>query len=456
MLRITEHYQFYTKVSEHFNTLKNVGDGAFCESFQFTHDPIPFRPNDNRKCISITLNNENALIESSYFIGLDWIKPWDMPVLVEPKMNKSNFKTDSVQMLLEALKEPENINHLDGLMEVKFEDQWINIEGDKIIELTPFLIVQFLMTVRSIIRKGLKKDYYHVTQNLNSRIKGKILVGQQIKQNIVKNRLTNTVCSYQEYGLDTEENQFLKYVLHFVQAQVENHPSLRNNLIDLLHYNISSFERVSNKKYHSFHRKINNPFYKEYNIAIQLGNQILKLMDHNLSKSANELRKYPPHWIDMSKLFELYVFKKLREKFKGSNEVVYHYKSNYQELDFIIKSGDFKAVVDAKYKPRYKTGNPSMEDARQLAGYSRLNSIYKELEIDNDQLIPVYFVYPKELMTDLEEPVPGNDFEEDQLFESDSISLFKEKMNYRESKTYRKMYLQEIQLESNKENTTQI
>ena len=450
MLEITEHYQFYTDSSKHYELLLNVRDGKFYDAFQVTHKPILFAKSDQKKCLSISFNAESALIESSYYIGLGWIKPWGMPVLIEPKLNESNSKLNYVQLLLEALKEPENINHLDGLMEVNFNDEWIEVNGNKQVELTPFLIVQYLMSIRSIVRKGLKKDYYPITENLHSKVKGKILVGRQTRENLLKNKVTNTICSYQEFGTNSEVNQFLKYVLSFVRAQVENYPSLRSSLIDILNYDMSSFEQVSLKKFHSYQKKVTNSFYKEYNVAIQLGNQILRLMDNNLSISNSEFKKHPPHWIDMSKLFELYVFKKLREKFSGSKEVTYHLKTNYQELDFIVKKGDFKVIVDAKYKPRYKTGNPSISDARQLSGYSRLNSVYNELDIHGDQLIPVYIVYPKELINNTEETESNEDFEIET--DANNISLFRDQSNYRKSKTYREMYLQEISLKSYQEN----
>ena len=61
--------------------------------------------------------------------------------------------------------------------------------------LTPLLVVQFLRIVKEIVRKGLKKSYYKVAQNLYGKVKGKILVAQTIKQNVLKNKALNTVCS---------------------------------------------------------------------------------------------------------------------------------------------------------------------------------------------------------------------------------------------------------------------
>lgn len=453
MLRISEHCQFYLSQDEHFSLLSKVEEGFYVPQFTDSPHSILFNADENKVCLQVNISETTAKIENSYFIGLDWIQPWKMPVIVEPKVNNEHFKLNHLQMLLDALEEPENLDHLEGLMDIRFDDEWIEVKGNNSIELTPFLIVQFLMAVRAIVRKGLKKDYYRVRENLSSRVKGKILVGQQIRQNSVRNNLTKTVCEFQDYSQNTEANQFLKFVLQFVQVKIETSNFKNDNLIETLRFNLGAFSQVSIKQFYSFEKKESNPFFREYNVAVRLGNQLLKLLDHNLSKASVDHQKYPPHWMDMSKLFELYVFKKLREKFKGSKEVQYHKKVNKQELDFIIHSGAFKAVVDAKYKPRYTKGNPSMEDARQLAGYARLNNVYKELGILENELIPIYVVYPKMFeesaiqnsVTELE----IEHFDPLELEKVDCIagqSLFSETEEVRKSKSYREMYMQEIEM----------
>src|SRR5690606_32643490 len=76
----------------------------------------------------------------------------------------------------------------------------------------------------------------------------------------------------------------------------------------------------------------------------------------------------------------------------------YHKKYYKQEPDFILKTvSGIRAVVECKYKPRYKNMDPNIEDSRQLAGYSRLNSIYDELDFDRNQLIATYVIYPSNL-----------------------------------------------------------
>ncbi|WPO84374.1 hypothetical protein SD427_08560 [Chryseobacterium sp. JJR-5R] len=413
-----------------------------------------FRNNENAVCFKVSADvKENQIdflqFETSYYIGLQYIPEWNMPLLVEPKMNNDNHQLNFIKMLTEALQEPENFNHLDGLMEVDFNSEWIEVPSKHRVELTPFLIIQFLMAVKQIVIKGLKKSYYQKTENLRSRVKGKILVGQQLKQNVFKHRLTHTVCSFQEFGFDTEENRFLKYVLQIIYSYAGSlEPVLKVQVLELVHYNFAAFQQVNSKKFTSYDKIESNPFYKVYNNAFGLGNQILKMISHSYGSISSDNKKHPPHWIDMSKLFELYVFKKLREIFTGANEVKYHEKKHYQELDFIInenKENGIKAVVDAKYKPRYKNGSPAKEDVRQLSGYSRLNSVYEELGINDDQVIPVYIIYPKGLGE-----ISDNQKKQSEDIEIDSNNLIKTilQSSVQEVKAYRKMYMQEIPLET--------
>ena len=106
----------------------------------------------------------------------------------------------------------------------------------------------------------------------------------------------------------------------------------------------------------------------------------------------------PPFWIDMSKLFELYVFHHLRKVFTGKHEVRYHVNANYQELDYLLKPELWKSpyVIDAKYKPRYKESNITKEDAREVAGYARLSKVYSLLGLDEETSLPIkcLIVYP--------------------------------------------------------------
>jgi 5-methylcytosine-specific restriction enzyme subunit McrC len=139
-----------------------------------------------------------------------------------------------------------------------------------------------------------------------------------------------------------------------------------------------------------------NPMYKEYEEAIRIGKLILKKESYNIKSDVNTTVLSPPFWIDMSKLFELYVFQKLKERFKGRNEVRYHQAVNYLEPDYILKTNDgaYKMVVDAKYKPRYEYNRIHKDDIRQVAGYARLEKVYdKYLKIPQTELVDCLIIY---------------------------------------------------------------
>jgi 5-methylcytosine-specific restriction enzyme subunit McrC len=144
-------------------------------------------------------------ISLSYFIGVDWIDK-NQAIYIEPKLNKDVSQTNDLQMLFSALKHPEIAQYTDDLVEIKWEGKQIEITQQQDL-LTPLLVVQFLQVVQQIVRKGLKKSYYKVEQNLYSKVKGKILVGQTIKQNLLKNKPLNTFCTYDEFGVNILENR---------------------------------------------------------------------------------------------------------------------------------------------------------------------------------------------------------------------------------------------------------
>lgn len=357
-----------------------------------------FHYNTDMFCYHLRNENDSFTVDTNYFIGVDWLVPGQAAVYVEPILNEKE-QVNFLGMLLQSLEASENLEHLEGLFHVDYDSPWISIPEQKD-RLSPLLIVQFLKLVQRIVRKGLKKSYYRVTENLDSRIKGKILVGQQIKENIVKNRLTKTICNYQEYGFNIKENQFLKLVLEFVSSYLNLNNQFFNKdqnqqLRHILSYCMPSFEHVDSlKQKHDRIHVMKNVFYNEYEEAIKIGGYILKRFSFNINKTSQSQTSTPPFWIDMSKLFELYVFGKLKKLFPYPSALTYHdnFKGGKQ-TDILIREDGYKCVIDCKYKPRYENQDPSLEDKRQLAGYARLKSVYKKLDVQADKIIKGLIIY---------------------------------------------------------------
>jgi len=390
-----------------------------------------FRP--EHYCYEVSHDADKKLItvHPGYFIGLDWLVRGHQYIQIEPKINskaptyfsdqsdeeaekgehienkaeqeitagKINHITINYQkMLLDAMADNIVAEECADLVQIDWETEHIPINQDQD-QLTPFLVVQFLQLTRRIVQKGLKKSYYHIKKNLTNRLKGKILIGAQIKHNVLKNRLTKTYCSYQEFGEDHMENRFLKKVLDFTCSYIENNIQLfkgnENEIRHLVSYIRPAFEHVSNDIAEEQLRHLkHNPFFKEYKEAIHIGHFILRQFAYNIKYTAVKKIKMPPFWIDMPRLFELYVYQKLLQA-NGHNtyKIKYQFSTYGNALDILVKDGERSMIIDAKYKLHYKHSHVH-QDIRQVAGYARLKKVRNELDIHDDQHIDCLIIYP--------------------------------------------------------------
>lgn len=371
-----------------------LGNKSYCKSIQ--------RGVNKAFCYIIQGDSEtnNYRFETSYFVGVDWVVENEVPIYVKPKLDKEDNEVNYVKMLFDVLKEPENYNHLDQLCEINFEKPPINIEQKKDL-LTPLLLIQYINILKKLVQKGLKKSYYSVTKNLNARVKGKILINETIKRNHFNKKMLYSYCQYSEFGINSAENKILKKAFEFTIAAMQNIKGVELSVLQgIVNYIQPAFQGVDSDVNIEELKKIkSNRLYKEYEQALKFAKYILKRYGYNISRAGSTTVSTPPFWIDMSKLFELYVYSKLRERFTHHKEVTYHKTFNYLEPDFIINSvdGKYKLVVDAKYKPQYLDGKISTDDIRQISGYARLEKVYRFFEYDDQKVIDCLVIYSNQL-----------------------------------------------------------
>jgi 5-methylcytosine-specific restriction enzyme subunit McrC len=357
------------------------------------------RNNDDLYCYKILKKENDFYIEVSYFVGVDHIPGTGKTIYVSPKYNDGEKETDYLKMLFEALGNADVAQYTDELFLVKWDEPVINIE-QKQDHLTPLLIVVFLNLLKIIVKKGVKRSYYRVENNLNSKIKGKILIAKNIKKNHVQNKFLNVYCSYEEYGINHPENRLLKKALNFVKRYLDSVPNLKNQEFTGRIYNFvnPAFENVSDEVQISEIKALkNNSFYKEYDQALRLAKMIIKRFGYNISSMEKKMIETPPFWIDMSKLFELYVLAQLKQKY--GNDLSFQYSGKGTFLDFLVHSNDEKIIIDTKYKIGWSIGEYDLQDIRQLSGYSRdlkiLEKLYPDHTIESYPVVNCHIIYPK-------------------------------------------------------------
>ena len=370
---------------------------------------------ENELCLKLQRIGEDVYATGSYFVGIDWIKENEIGIQVSPKMN-NGYEIDYVRMLNDALCEKENYEHLKDLVTIKFDKPSIKINQKQDL-LSIFLITEYLALLQRIVNKGLKKSYYVLEDNLSNKVKGKIIIAKNIRKNLTKGNITDNYCSYQVYDIDSYENRILKKALSFCIKQLDIYQyaldvsCLKEKARQIFPHFKNVSDNVNVKGIKTFKA---NPVYKEYKEAIEFAQLLLKRYSYNITLAGNKEIKTPPFWIDMSKLFELYLFHHLRKVFTGNNEIKYHINAHYQELDFLLNPIEWPEpyIIDAKYKPRYKsTGGITVDDAREVAGYSRLSSIYTKLGLDENASLPIkcLIIYPDQ---DQEEYLKFNRYQE--------------------------------------------
>jgi 5-methylcytosine-specific restriction enzyme subunit McrC len=377
-------------IQEHFNGLQTFGCGSASKT-------LVFQKNEQKPCLEIEQQADGKhRVKAGYYIGIDWISENKSAVYVEPKLNDNSRSTDYLKMLFSALKHAEVANYTEGLFEIKFDKPYIEIEQKQDL-LTPLLIVQFLQTVKTIVRKGLKKSYYKVENNLNSKVKGKIIVSKTLKSNILKNKITHTVCQFEEFGYNSLENRLLKKALLFVQRYLPTFKMKESQLYanEVFNYILPAFEHVDDTiNLNDIKHAKTNVFYKEYEEGLRLSKLILKRFGYNITTiDKQDNVKTPPFWIDMSKLFELYVLGLLKDRF--GKKIDFQARGKFGYVDYLLKDNNLKLIIDAKYKPQYSEAYQA-EDIRQLSGYARDKGILGKLNVDCDTVVDCLIIYPNQ------------------------------------------------------------
>ena len=393
---------FLDNLREHHRDKDNIS-GADISGIAFDLLPsIVFNKDKEKLCYFI--NKDKERLYTSYFIGADWINENEQAyIYVEPKLNIGYNQTNYLEMLFTALKHSEiTVDDTINLFEIKFEETPIEINQKQDL-LTPLIVVQFLSIVKEIVRKGLKKSYYKVEHNLYGKVKGKVMIGATIKQNVFKNKPLNTWCSYDEFGLNGLENRLLKKALVFVQRYLPTYPHLNSEkyLEQSLGYIMPAFESVSEEvNINDIKNTKINAFYKEYSEGLKLAKLILKRFGYNITNTTNDKILTPPFWIDMSKLFELYVLGLLKD---AGKDVEFQFSNaNYGNPDYLLKSENI--IIDAKYKTYYKESfkgqkqwkrDEIAKDIRQLSGYSRDFGVLEFFKLTAKDVLPIMVIYPR-------------------------------------------------------------
>ncbi|MDE5789617.1 MAG: McrC family protein [Muribaculaceae bacterium] len=337
----------------------------------------------------------------SYFrIGAEWLDPDDQTkaLIVLPKISQIDY----IEMFMTCLRSSAPEDDFSAIYDIDIGSKPIRSKVLNSI-LSPLLIVQFLLIVKQISERGLRKGYVSREGNLN-KVKGRIDFRKNEILNIRNGHKERIYCRYEEFSVDTLENRYLKRGLRITSNMISMMSAHRSydSLNALCNQCLNAFGQVSDtfEELHSLNR--NNRLFHEYSDALRIAQMIIRKEEMSLSSRNQYSFDFVPVFrIDMSLLFEHYVLAKLREKY-GIKKVIYQQKGNNAFYpDFLINEPSQKIIADAKYTELYTDGVINGDYIKQLSGYARDIQILKALKIDCSNpdrvpIVPCSLIYPSQ------------------------------------------------------------
>ena len=372
------------------------------------HDCIPNDYHDCLKDIKFEGNPTNymgepkylgidANLRASFYIGASWLKKHELAVVVTPKMPNIDF----VKMFVAAL-EVDTRNESDYFAKcygIHFDEPQIDADT-RLSQLTPMLVLHYIALLDRLAKRGLRRSYITREENLKAKVKGRIMLGRHLRQNVFQQRDDRFFCQYQEFTDDTPENRLLKRALMFAEGFIDGKSGLRKKIEGTeipkrLRLLKSKFEHISDRiEPYQIQHLATNKLYREYREAIGVAKMLLRRFDYSIAKATSEPQKTPPFWIDMARLYEMWVYSKLSAAY--GLEIAFQVKGHFRTaVDFIKK--DEGIILDAKYKPHYEGSNRGIiDDIREMSGYARDTRILHALGAANDgHEVKCVIIYPE-------------------------------------------------------------
>lgn len=354
---------------------------------------------NNLSLVSWCKPTENASwgYYASYKIGAEWVDDKEC-LVVTTKRQMENI--DFLNMFMTCFNSGLALEEFSKIYSINLGQN--AIEAPSLNSIQSLLIIAHFLQVVNRIRT-LKKGYVHYSENLK-KVKGRVNILKNERKNVAAKRFDRIYCEYDEYSINIPENRLLKKALlvtHRLIMKMGKYSKGYGRMKLALAKNLARFEYVSQDVEL---REVNNikghTLFTEYNEAIRLAKIILHHYDHSINTNADSSNTVIPFVLDMSLLYEHYVYGLLHDAY--ADRIVYQYEGVTGKPDFLYFSDGFKAILDTKYIPKYESCALDNYVVRQLSGYSRDIKILKRLgyaDITEESPVPdvpCVIIYPTE------------------------------------------------------------
>lgn len=247
---------------------------------------------------------------------------------------------------------------------------------DERMNLYEIFINMYLSEVQRLLKRGLKSNYVSEDENLN-KVKGKILINEQIKNNLAhKERI---YVRYDDYQINRPENKIIKTTLLKLKTLTNS-----DKTVSKIRQQLTSFENVDESfNYEKDFSKVNiDRSMKNYENLMRWSKVFLYDKSFTSFSGKTEARAL---LFPMEKLFEAYVAKELGKiissEWSLSTQDTGFYLFDNPEIfrlrpDLVLRNKDGRVIVlDTKWKKlnsdEKKNYGISQADMYQMYAYSK-------------------------------------------------------------------------------------
>ena len=337
--------------------------------------------------LGLELSKWDLTYRLSHFVGAVWLqkpagKEPGIVLAVQPKIADLN----AVRMFVEVATSPDYSHEASSDRLFDCEPSQPAMEGVTLPDMTLLQVAVYLRALSQFCQRNLRQDFARTRENLIGRVKGRILISANIRQNTVRGRSDRVVCEFTRMTLDTPANRILKVALVCCAHYLSIGPTLPP-LLDWLRQCDAALAEVSDATITDadFRGMVYSGLMQRYRRVHGLARMILK----RLSTDANgQIPKQPsqtvPFYLNMWRLFELYVgvqLAKTGKRFKPQSQYSLPFTIDGKEVGSIGFRPDYclpedeGVIVDAKYKSIIDSAMPEEGSLISLSGLQFANGV---------------------------------------------------------------------------------
>lgn len=353
--------------------------------------------------------SRNGGICPGNYIGAVWVGEDDV-LRVNSKFNKP--KMDYMKMFVECYEDSVIGERMSNSFDCWPEQKLITLSDAD--DFSIMVVIAFLRELNTLCVRHLRRHFKRRRENFIGKVKGKILIGENMRRNVVCARPDRIFCEYQAISDDILENRILRAALERAARYIsrdkiaEKHECVHRWIHACrAHLQGVSVTHISRRQFAVARKRGMFAFYRR---PLNLAKAVLCRFGLNPHEEINESTQTPPYAIDSAELFERYAQLQLLNKHPNLKALYERAGSIRGEKinvrpDFYVPHADGEAwIIDAKYKDLSKKKQEtekkkpySTGDLYQVVAYSRHSPLLERINCEDKEKaddIKLSLVYP--------------------------------------------------------------